>query len=285
MEHDTREQIRIRNEKGIVEIRGTGFHTPMEFAVEHLIYVVWSNRYICNRLYSVRRDFLDYYSMIYVLGGKMEVDYEGETIIVSENEAVLLDFRKPHQYRTIGDHLDKWEMVFRGNVMDAYYELIAGTWGHSFRVAGRLKETMRRLMEELEAPIPKDHLISQLIFSILCGIVEQNSRRLTPAVEKALAFIYANYNRPLQVGEIADHVSLSRYYFSRLFRKETGRSPNEYVAEVRINMAKGMLAEKELSIAEIAESCGFANMSHFSRFFREKTGQTPAAFRRTFREL
>ena len=95
--------------------------------------------------------------------------------------------------------------------------------------------------------------------------------------------MYNHYGENIQIGDIAEYVSLSRYYFTRLFRKETGRTPNEYLADVRINAAKEMLTERILSVAEIAEQCGFANTSHFTRFFREKTGQTPAAFRKYFK--
>ncbi len=285
MESGTHEQIRILNEKGIVEKKGAGFHTPLEFASEHLFYVVWSSHYVCNRLYSVQRDYLNYYSLIYVLGGKMEIEYEGEKFVVGENEAVLLDFRKPHAYRAVSDRLDKWEMVFKGNAIDAYYELITATWGRRFKVAGRLRERICVLMETLDSPRPGDHTVSMLIHAILCGIVEQNTVKLSPAVEKALNYIYSNYEKPLQVGGIANHVSLSRYYFSRIFKKETGRSPNECLAEVRINAAKKLLSEKDFPISEIAEKCGFTNTSHFSRFFREKTGQSPASFRKAFREL
>lgn len=168
MESGTREQIRILNEKGIVEKKGAGFHTPLEFASEHLFYVVWSSHYVCNRLYSVQRDYLNYYSLIYVLGGKMEIEYEGEKFIVGENEAVLLDFRKPHAYRAVSDRLDKWEMVFKGNAIDAYYELITATWGRIFKVAGRLRERICVLMETLDSPRPGDHTVSMLIHADPC---------------------------------------------------------------------------------------------------------------------
>lgn len=285
MDHNTHEKLTIRNEKGIVERKGAGFHTPMEFASAYLFYVAWSNRYICNRLYSVKREQLDFYSLIYVLEGKIEIEYEGEKIVVGDKEAAILDFRRPHSYRVVSDRLDKWEMVFNGNVTEAYYRLITSSWGWKFRVGGIVKESIRRLMDELESPTPSDHYVSMLIHTILSGIVERNKVKLSPVIEEAITYIYENYEKPLQVGEIADHVALSRYYFSRLFKKESGRSPNEYLAEVRINAAKKFLSEKDLSITEIAENCGFVNTSHFSRFFREKTGQTPAAFRKTFREF
>lgn len=283
MGNPERESIGIKNEKGILEKHGAGFHSPMEYAEKNLFYVVWSDRYVCSSLYSVKRDFLPYYSVICVMEGGMELVYEGKTTLVKEGEAVFLDFRKPHEFRTAGARLDKWEMVFDGNASGAFYDLITGQWGYRFLVTGRVKETIRHLMSELAAPVPRDHRISLLIHSMFSGIMDQKATKLSPPIEEALAFMYANYTRQLKISEVADHVLLSRHYFSRLFQKETGRTPNESLADIRINAAKEKLAEEDVSVTEIAELCGFVNTSHFVRFFREKTGQTPAAFRRSFR--
>ena len=138
MNHEASERIKILNEKGILEKKGGAFHTPMEFAVENLFYVAWSSRYVCNNLYSVKRDYLDFYSVIWVLDGQMILFYEGKEYTVKKDEAVLLDFRKPHEYRADGNHLDKWEMVFKGNASQAFYERIASRWGNKFKVVGRL---------------------------------------------------------------------------------------------------------------------------------------------------
>lgn len=282
MEQETRERIRILNEKGILQKSGGGFHSPLEFAVQNLFYAVWSSRYLCSRLYSVRRESLEYYSVIYVLEGQMELEYEEECMTVRENEAVLLDFRKPHAYRAASARLDKWEMIFNGNAAKAYYELLVQTRGHRFCISGRLKRTLEKLMEELQEEYPKDHTVSMLIHKMLAGMAEQEEASVSPAIAQAIAYIHAHYGNQLQINEIADHVLLSRYYFTRLFRRETGRAPNEYLADVRIDAAREMLTEKVLPIAEIADRCGFTNTSHFTRFFREKTGQTPAAFRKSF---
>ncbi|MBQ3392191.1 MAG: helix-turn-helix domain-containing protein [Lachnospiraceae bacterium] len=283
MSHDVREHLSIHDEKGIVERGESSFHSPLDFAADNLFYVVWSNRYKCSSQYAVKRDCLDYYSVIFVIGGQMEVFYEGERIVVRENEAVLLDFRRPHEYRTLGDQLEKWEMVFKGNASDAYYKLITEQWGHRFEVRGRMKEILRSLMKELAAPFPSDHVISSKIHEMFSSMIEQKAVRLSPAIQEAISYMYAHYGSPLQINEIADHAALSRPYFSRRFTKETGRSPYDYLAQIRINAAKEMLAEQDLPIAEIAERCGFTGPSHFSSFFREKTGQTPAGFRKVFR--
>lgn len=282
MDQDTRERIRIFNEKGILQMSGRGFHSPLEFAVDHMFYTVWSGRYLCSSLYKVQRKSLDFYSIIYVMEGQMEVEYGGKIFQVGENEAVLLDFREPHSYRAASGRLDKWEMLFKGNEAEAWYSLITEEEKHCFKVIGKLKRTLENLMEELEKPVPQDHTISLLIHKMFCNMVDQNAVTLSPPVEEAVRFMNSHFGSPIQISEISEHVSLSRYYFTRLFRKETGRTPNEYLAEVRINYAREMLAEKILSVSEIAERCGFTNTSHFTRFFREKTGQTPAAFRKSF---
>jgi len=282
MDQETRERIRINNEKGIIRESGGGFHSPLESAVRHMFYTAWSGRYECNRIYSVRREHLDFYSVIYVLEGQLEVEYEGKTLQVRQNEAVLLDFHKPHAYRAVSDRVDKWEMLFKGNESAAWYEMVTGDGDYLFKAAGRLQRTLTGLMEELNAPYPQDHTISLLIHTMFCNMINQKALTLSPPVEEAILYMNSHYGDNIQIGEIADHVSLSRFYFSRLFRKETGRSPNEYLADIRINAAKEMLTERIHSITEISELCGFTNTSHFTRFFREKTGQTPAAFRSSF---
>ena len=139
MDQDTRERIKILNEKGILDISGAGFHTPTEFAAEHLFYVAWSGCYECNRLYSVKREFLDFYSVIWVADGQLEVQYEGKKILVKKDEIILLDFRKPHSYKCTSDRLFKWEMVFKGNESEAYYNLITEKWSHKFTITGKLR--------------------------------------------------------------------------------------------------------------------------------------------------
>ena len=282
MDQETRERIRINNEKGIIRESGGGFHSPLESAVRHMFYAAWSGRYECNRIYSVRREHLDFYSVIYVLEGQLEVEYEGKILQVRQNEAVLLDFHKPHAYRAVSDRVDKWEMLFKGNESAAWYEMVTGDGDYLFKAAGRLQRTLTGLMEELNAPYPQDHTISLLIHTMFCNMIDQKALTLSPPVEEAILYMNSHYGDNIQIGEIADHVSLSRFYFSRLFRKETGRPPNEYLADIRINAAKEMLTERIHSITEISELCGFTNTSHFTRFFREKTGQTPAAFRSSF---
>src|SRR5262245_65119511 len=88
-----------------------------------------------------------------------------------------------------------------------------------------------------------------------------------------------NCGRELSLAEIAGAAYLSEFHFSRLFKKITGATPHAYLASLRIERARRLLAESDLPIAEVGAEVGYASQSHFTKIFREATGMTPRAFR------
>ena len=79
----------------------------------------------------------------------------------------------------------------------------------------------------------------------------------------------------------AEKVFLSPNYFGDLIKKETGRSPQEYIQNKVTDTAKEMLANPKMTISEVAYELGFQYSQHFNRFFKKNTGDTPSAFRKT----
>jgi AraC-like DNA-binding protein len=104
------------------------------------------------------------------------------------------------------------------------------------------------------------------------GLVD---RRLRRAVE----LMHAHLGRELPLEELASAAYLSPFHFARLFKKATGASPHAYLAALRIERAKSLLATTDLSITEIATRVGYSSSSHFTKAFRQSTGLTPRAFR------
>jgi AraC-like DNA-binding protein len=72
---------------------------------------------------------------------------------------------------------------------------------------------------------------------------------------------------------------LSRSYFNKAFKESFGRTPSKWLTEYRVARVKELLLQ-DLSIAEVAISCGFADQSHMTRVFTSLTGEPPARFRR-----
>jgi AraC family transcriptional regulator len=83
---------------------------------------------------------------------------------------------------------------------------------------------------------------------------------------------------PLQ--DVATACGLSVGHFSRAFTRSAGVAPHAWLLQARVETAKAMLLKRDLSLAVIAQSCGFADRSHFTRIFKRHVGQSPGAWRR-----
>lgn len=95
-------------------------------------------------------------------------------------------------------------------------------------------------------------------------------------VGKAVDFIKKNFTRELSLEMVAEKVSVSPYYFSKLFKEEMGVNFSEYLTELRISRAKQLLDENpERNIKEVSIESGYANPNYFSRIFKKWTGYTP----------
>jgi len=85
------------------------------------------------------------------------------------------------------------------------------------------------------------------------------------------------------VAELARQAGYSPDHFSRVFLKVTGRRPQDFVIQARMERARQLLAESDLTVGMIAGALGFQDIFYFSRQFRRQTGQAPTAFRRGLR--
>lgn len=85
---------------------------------------------------------------------------------------------------------------------------------------------------------------------------------------------------PLRVSDLAAATGLSASQFSRQFRTSTGKSPHQFLLQLRLDHARRMLRTTVLPIPDVAVHCGFSHQEHLTRVMRAKLGTTPAAVRR-----
>ncbi len=109
-------------------------------------------------------------------------------------------------------------------------------------------------------------------------VFSYNSRR----IEKVMGFIHTSFDRQISLGEAARIASMTESAFSRFFKQRTGMTFIDCVTEVRLGSASRMLISTTKTIAEIAYSCGFNNISNFNRIFRKKKGCTPRELRESY---
>jgi AraC-like DNA-binding protein/ligand-binding sensor protein len=103
--------------------------------------------------------------------------------------------------------------------------------------------------------------------------------RHASALRKAERFIHENYTRKISLREIADTSGLSAPYFSTIFKEEMGENLSTYLNRLRVEKAGRFLTETDMSLSEIAGSCGFEDQSWFSKIFKSFTGISPGRYR------
>lgn len=115
------------------------------------------------------------------------------------------------------------------------------------------------------------------------------NQRLNPNYSKAIrstcSYIESHLGDKLTADELAGRVGYSGYYLSRVFKKETGFSIDEYTRNARIERGKLLLADTKQSIQIIAEQLGFGNRNYFAVCFKQVTGIPPAAYRKQHQRL
>lgn len=102
-------------------------------------------------------------------------------------------------------------------------------------------------------------------------------------VVRAQNYIQENYQKDLSLDEVSRKMDLSPYYFSKLFKEETGSNFVEYVTNLRIGKAKELLVKDGMSMKEICASVGYSDPNYFSRIFKKNTGVTPTEYRESER--
>ncbi len=110
-------------------------------------------------------------------------------------------------------------------------------------------------------------------------IAVQQANLETPVITKAKQYIEEHHTEDLSLGQVAQAVHTSLFYFCKLFRKSTGVNFTEYVSRVRIEKAKNLLLNPNLRISEIAYEVGFQSLTHFNRVFKKAVGESPTEFR------
>ena len=102
---------------------------------------------------------------------------------------------------------------------------------------------------------------------------------LSKPIVLCLNYIYSHIHYRITIKELAEYLSLSESYLSKLFLKEMGIPLSHYITDLKIEKAKNLLQYSDYSIVEIANYFSFASQSHFIQVFQKKTSITPYKYR------
>ncbi|WP_420155855.1 AraC family transcriptional regulator [Siphonobacter sp.] len=102
-------------------------------------------------------------------------------------------------------------------------------------------------------------------------------------LERVFSFLLQNYASPIALEDVANVANLTPGAFCRFFRQHTRKTFSHLLNEIRIENACRLLRESNEPMSQIAESCGYTNMSNFNRQFKQIVGMPPSQYVRTYR--
>lgn len=282
--------------------------TPTPFALSLPFYIMEAGHFWAERDYHVRRKHHESFLLLYTVEGCGTVKTQETELRLPPKKAVVIDCHTPHEYYS---EQGSWEFIWFHMNGAGIPPLFHALYPDSIRAidtqsyAPAAEETPKnprresdhfadRLTELMGFSHRTDiagyiqissalHSMFHLLFLHTAGS-EAEVYRDTHAgdVRTVVDFIQKHYAEMITVDDMIRDIPVSKYHFIRIFRRVMGTTPYSYLMNYRITMSKELLHSTDLTIAEIAEKCGFLDTSNFSAQFKKHTGQRPLQYRNAF---
>ena len=111
------------------------------------------------------------------------------------------------------------------------------------------------------------------------NILSKRTEKSNSIIGMAKDYIRSNYNKDISLDDVSRAVNISPYYFSKIFKENTGENFIEYLTNIRIDKAKELLGTTEYSMKEICSMVGYSDPNYFSRSFKKNVGVTPTEYK------
>lgn len=230
------------------------------------------------------------YLIQYTVSGYGAIEIAGKHHLVPPHHAFLVEIPGEHHYY-LPPESEHWEFIF---VLMRPYNLTM-LWEDIIRKAGPVtripldsspihamvnlyrEASMNRINDQYQASSLVYHVMMELVR--YSGLPSSQKEDWPQAVRESIRYMNAHYDKPVGLEQIADHVGLSKYHFNRLFTRITGRSPIQYLTQIRLEKAAELIRYSSLSFEEIAQKVGYASGSYFTKVFKQHIGCSPRDYR------
>lgn len=241
-------------------------------------------------LYAITRDHSHpAYSFVLTFDDKGNFQAKGNNITPAPGEVVAIDPGSLH-HELPGQEQSRYIAILVSHTLHdreaRQYDLAGKAYDFlRFLPGPELINLLKEFMTEHEAGLPGGQAVLaavsiRITHSILRAAhgVNSSAPHISNRIEinRVVEYLHHRYGEKVTVDEMAAVAAMSPSHFSRVFRKETGHSPLNYLIDLRLAKARRLLVSGETCVTSVALRCGFASHSHFTDTFRKRFGCPPS---------
>ena len=121
--------------------------------------------------------------------------------------------------------------------------------------------------------------VQKVLFECVHVIQNEKSQDTNPTIQKVIDYVDSHLSEDISLEQMADYSGVSSFYLSKLFKEEKGVTFINFISDKRLEKARQLLSDTELSIKEITAEVGYNDQNYFSRIFKNKYGISPKEYR------
>lgn len=279
---------------------------------------LYVDKYTFHSGWFFPEDYIPYCLLRFITRGEAVFKINGEEIIVHKNEIAYIPEGAVMSCWALSDNIEFYSIRFcvtaRLNdsdflgeyfhiptitknaqeiVLTYFQEIYQGATSQNpsrlFRIRGNLELILAYLTQranaEGEAEVPSEHDVPDA--HSLEAIRRRNAKTQNinrdPRIQVVVDYLTPHLNESFTIQSLSEMAQVSQTSFRRLFKAHTGKSPSDYIRELRMTSAARMLLTSDREIAEIGYQVGFSDANYFSRTFRQVFGVSPHQYRRISR--
>jgi transcriptional regulator, araC family len=276
------------NEKGVLKKSEVYFSSPSQTAKKIYFYPISAGHFFCVKDYHLVRKNYNSLLITHILDGTFTYIKDGKHTTAHKGDTVILDCYKPHEYYTNDSFESIWVHIAGANSYELFEE-IERSDGNLIKCKDiqHVEKLLFRIFNGIKSDNPPTELnLSLDIYKLFAELLNPQSAKskgensYEDCVQIVKEYISENLNENLTVGKLAEIINMSSSHFSRIFKRQTGFSPYDYILISRLNRAKYLLQVSDMTVASIAYETGFNSESNFIFFFTENAGISPGKFRK-----
>ena len=248
----------------------------------------------CDPLHSFGPAVRPNYIIHFVLEGRGKYQVGDEVYEISGGQGFLIEPEVLTFYQA--DAKDPWTYLWIGFQGEKAQEFMKDIGLNSQKLifrskhAEKLKEIVVSMLKNNTYSVTSQFILEGLLYIFLSVLTEDieitffsEKERENLYIRKAIEYIQNTYSNNIKVTDIASYVCINRSYLYTLFQKNTGMSPQEYLANYRLTRAAELLDVTDLPVSSVAMSCGYRDPLVFSKAFKGKKGMSPSQYRKMSR--